>query len=321
MTEEQIAQAVEKNLLCRQIKQLRSDDPLAGFLACLGIGFYPSTEMISRAGRVLGIYLGVMFLVYCVTFLWACPKPDLAGAVGAEVFLFAVSIMLIRANAFSFNFKLPKLPAWMDGFVAGWKKSLVALQGIKLLVLVALSILVTIDFTGFASAAFCDTPWTVTLYCVPGSQLIGLHPAATLEVLAGAYVEHKEFHRAEKLYMDILAVRSRVFGATSGPVGALYADLGDLSVRESNFKNAEYWYRKSVDLSEAPGGPAATGRALTGLATVLRQSGSLQESEQCYKKALCIRARIYGPASRQYHDTERAYEQLLGLKQHAGSNQ
>ncbi|PWT95537.1 MAG: hypothetical protein C5B53_11275 [Candidatus Melainabacteria bacterium] len=313
MTDEQIAQAVENNLLRRQIKQRRTGNLFAEIIGSLDLDV-PSTETISRANRVLSAYLGVMFLIYCATFLWACPKPDLACAVCAELIVFTISIFLILASAFRFRSKLPRSPRWASGCLSGLKRSVAIFENIKLAVLAILVILVTVDFSAFATAAFGNTPLTVALYCIPGSQLVGFHPAATLEVLAGAYVEHKEFARAEKLYMDILNVRIRVFGAVSGPVGALYSDLADLNVRQNKFDKAEYWYRKSIALSQAPGGPAPTGRALTGLATVLRQSGRLEESEQYYLKALSVRAQLYGTNSRQYHDTQRAYQQLLCLK-------
>ena len=313
MTDEEIAQAVENNLLRRQIRQRRTANLLAELMGRLDLDI-PSAETIARANRVLSVYLGVVFLVYCATFLWACPKADLACAVCAELIVFAISIFFLWANAFRFRTKLPKLPQWASGSVAGMKRSSAILENIKLPVLVISATLVTIDFSAFATAAFGNTPLTVALYCIPGSQLVGFHPAATLEILAGAYVEHKEFARAEKLYRDILNVRIRVFGAVSGPVGALYSDLADLNVRQNKMEKAEYWYRRSIAVSEAPGGPPPTGRALTGLATVLRQRRHFQESEQCYLKALSVRALLYGTDSRQYHDTQRAYEQLLCLK-------
>jgi hypothetical protein len=304
--------------LRRHLKNYQNTDPAAEFLGRLGFDFYLSAEAIERASRVLGIYLGFMFLVYCATFLWACPKPVLACAVAAEVFVFVISMLRLRAGLFD----LPKCwwPGWAAGIRVGFEKSMTMFRSVRLMVLVVIAALVTLDFAAFATAAFSDSPLAISLYCIPGSQLIGLHPAATLEVLTGAYMEHKEFGRAEKLYMDILAVRAGVFGATSGQVGALYADLGDLNVRKGNLAKAEYWYRKSVELSESPGGPPGTGRALIGLATVLGQCGKLKESAECYQKALSIRARCYGTDSRQYHDTQRAYDKLLGLKQHAATS-
>ena len=292
MTDEQIAEAVEKNLLRRQIRLRRTSNIFAQMLGWLDFDV-PNAEKISQANRVLGIYLGLMFLVYCATFLSACPKPDLACAICAEVLVFATSIMFLLTKGFKIPAKI-QLPKWASGFMAGWKKSVAVLESLKLAALLTLAAVVTIDFSAFATAAFGNTPWTAALYSIPGSQLLGLHPAATLEVLAGAYVEHKEFARAEKLYMDILEVRTRVYGLNSGPVSALYTDLADLNVRQGKFDKAEFWYRMSIALSEAPGGPASRGRALTGLATVLRQTGRYNESEECYLKALSVRARLYG---------------------------
>lgn len=277
-------------------------------------------EAVSRANRVLGIYLGVMFLLYCATFLCACPRGDLFFAVSAEVLIFLVSLVLFRAKIFKLPSNLLKLSARTSKYVAGFRHGVGILQGARLALLAIVASLVTIDFTAFATAAFGNSACTRTLYCFPVSQLIGLHPAATLEVLAGAYVEHKEYARAEKLYMDILAVRIKMFGPKGGPVSALYADLGDLNVRQNKLDAAANWYRKSVELSESSGGPPGTGRALTGLATVLRQRGDLKESEKCYLKALAIRSRLYGTDSKQYHDTLRGYERLLGLKRQTQSS-
>src|SRR6516225_6922491 len=122
MTDEEIAQAVENNLLRRQIRQRRTANLLAELMGRLDLDI-PSAETIARANRVLSVYLGVVFLVYCATFLWACPKADLACAVCAELIVFAISIFFLWANAFRFRTKLPKLPQWASGSVAGMKRS------------------------------------------------------------------------------------------------------------------------------------------------------------------------------------------------------
>ena len=134
-------------------------------------------------------------------------------------------------------------------------------------------------------------------------------------MLAGAFVENRNFSRAEPLYFVIRDVRQRTGGPTSKLMSAISADLGDLYVRKGNLQAAEGSYRKSVLITHK-----GTGRAMTGLATVLREEHRLDESESYYRQALALRSELFGTSSKQYHDTLRGYQKLMQLKRAASAS-
>src|SRR5271170_3580479 len=145
-------------------------------------------SIVSRATRCLSIYLGALFLAYCLIFLCVCPSAKLACAVLLEIALFSVSLALINRR-FSF---LPSSVTNLLHHLATLPRlhhPILYIRSLRLLAITLVALLVSLDFTAFCTAAFCNTPFTAALYCLPpGSQLLGLHPAATLESLAGAFV-------------------------------------------------------------------------------------------------------------------------------------
>jgi tetratricopeptide (TPR) repeat protein len=176
---------------------------------------------------------------------------------------------------------------------------------VRIVVLVLASTVLTCDFAACFAAALIDEAVAVRMYtCGPGSHLIGLHPAASLECLGGAFTESRKYDKAQKIYLAILEIRKSIGGPESDLVAAIEADLGDLSVRRHDLDAAEQWYRRSVVLG------TKKGRALTGLATVLREEGRFDESRSYYQQALTVRAKLFGRDSKQFHDTLRGYERL-----------
>jgi tetratricopeptide (TPR) repeat protein len=270
-----------------------------------------SSEGMSRISNALSIYLGAIFLAYCAVFLQVCPSLKLFTAVMVEVAVFGMSVLMLYKSPLQMRWKIfDKVTSLMERH--GWlTTALASCRAVRMITLCLVTILVTCDFTAFCSAAFFRTPLTVTMYSVvPASRLVGLHPAATLEMLAGAFVESKHFESAEPLYFTILEVRKCTAGSRSDLVAALYTDLGDLNIRKNSLPRAEQWYRESIKIGQG------SGRALTGLATTLREEGQFSESKLCYLQALKLRSAAFGTASKQYHDTLRGYETLM-QKSHA----
>ncbi len=59
------------------------------------------SELLQTITIVLGVYLGVLFIAYCIVYLCACPSHTLAVAVGAEICGLLISIVIIRTKMFS----------------------------------------------------------------------------------------------------------------------------------------------------------------------------------------------------------------------------
>ncbi|MBX9689683.1 MAG: tetratricopeptide repeat protein [Candidatus Obscuribacterales bacterium] len=253
--------------------------------------------------NALTIFVGALFLAYCIVYLCVCPSPALAFAVGAELLAFILSLVIIKAGVFA----IPK--KWIAKIPESVRKLFRLLAGnlnkFKVLTLSVLSFAAVVDFAALCLSLFGQYSAAITLYTwMPVSYWVGLHPAFSLEMLAGALVQNHEFGRAEPLYQEVKAIRISLAGPKSDLASAIYADLGDLSVRSKELAAAEQWYRQSVSLG------SHTGRAYTGLATVLRETGQYEESRQWYLKALALRKQIYGEQSKQYNDTLRAYRKL-----------
>lgn len=252
----------------------------------------------------LGLYVAFIGAAYGLIYLCACPSPALATAMFAELLAFCVGMIIWRSNIFKIpNSIQSKIPAF---FSSSMKKSGAVFIRLKFAILLVLATAITIDFAALI-ACLCSAYQisTIMYSALPASYWIGLHPAFSLEILAGAMVTNRDYKRAEPLYQELLTIRQNVCGPDSDSVGAFYADFGDYYVRQSWLDIAEGWYRKSVALG------ARTGRAYTALATALREQGKFKESQEYYVKALSVREKLFGTTSKQYNDTLRGYQRLL----------
>lgn len=252
---------------------------------------------------VLSSLLGLLFLLYCVVYLCACPSVSLACAVGAELLAFVISVLVIKSGVFAIPEKwLCKIP---QPIRAAHSRIMAQFDKVKLFVLGAVTLVALIDFAALCLSLLGLYGPAIALYtCMPVSYWMGLHPAFSLEMLAGALVQSKNYERAEPLFLEVKSIRVRLAGPDSDLASAIYADLGDLKVRRNDLPAAEQWYRRSVAV-----GPR-TGRASTGLATVLRELGNYSESEHWYQVALARRKLVFGEQSKQYSDTMRGYLSL-----------
>ncbi len=272
-----------------------SDKPLAN-----NGGMAKSKTKLQSVNFVLSSLLGLLFLAYCVVYLCACPSLPLACAVAAELFAFVVSVVVIKSGVFTLPEKcLCKIPQSIRTVYAS---IMAQFERVKLCLLGAISSVVLLDFVALCLSLLGLYGPAIALYtCMPVTYWVGLHPAFTLEMLAGALVQNRNYERAEPLFLEVKSIRVSLAGADSDLASAIYADLGDLKVRRNDLPAAEKWYRRSVAV-----GPR-TGRASTGLATVLRELGNYSESEHWYRMALARRKQVYGEQSKQYADTMRGY--------------
>jgi len=139
----------------------------------------------------------------------------------------------------------------------------------------------------------------------------GMHPAASAEVLTGADIQAGKYSRAEKLLFMIKDLRESIYGREHEMTVAVYADLGDFYYKMRRFGEADYWYLKSVALSQQIKGRTGYGRPLTGLANSLREQAKLDQASLLYTQALLMRERIYGVNSPKVAET---LEQFARLK-------
>jgi tetratricopeptide (TPR) repeat protein len=262
-----------------------------------------SPRWLHPAANALTLILPTFFLAYCCIYLCACPSPALATAVGGELLAFGISLAVFKARIFTLpKGLLAKLPERLKDWLAC---SRALLDYAKVSVLSIILFLALTDFAALCFSVAGNYQIGATIYRLcPSTYWLGLHPAFSLEMLAGAFVQSKNFKQAEPLYLEILDIRTKLCGADSDLASAIYADLGDFYVRSGDMGKAEHWYRRSIEI-----GPR-TGRGFTALATLLRESGRYAESREYYLKALELRQKVFGADSKQYRDTERGYQRL-----------
>lgn len=269
---------------------------------------------LKSATSVFTFFLAFLFIAYCVVYLYACPSLALATAISAEVGALLISIIIFKTKVFRISTKfLEFVPSSLRRC---FQKVESTICRCKICVLSIISLAGLFDFTALSlSACGFYQPSRALYVALPFTYWLGLHPAFSLEILAGAQAQNKNFSCAEPLYLEVLEIRKSLSGPNSDLVGAVYADLGDLYVRKQDLPSAELWYRRSVALG------TRTGRAYTALATVLRERGELSESKQVYLKALEVRKQIYGTGSKQYVDTQRGYLRLKQLEDQNTANE
>src|SRR6202020_608530 len=82
---------------------------------------------------------------------------------------------------------------------------------------------------------------------------LGMHPAGSAEVLAGADIKAEKFERAEKIMVMIKDLRSQIYGANDEMTVAIYADFGDLYLKMKKYDRCDLWYSKAIALSKKIG--------------------------------------------------------------------
>lgn len=179
-------------------------------------------------------------------------------------------------------------------------------EGCTLIFLVVLNIFVAIDLTAFFMAYSREFQASEQLYLLsPLTYTPIVHPAISLEFLAGAFVEAKEYDAAMPLYHEVFAIRKSLFGETNELISAFYIDMGDLETKRQNLEIAELWYRKSQE-------QGAFGRVLTRLGNNFRDRGQYDKAIGFYDQALEAKKKMFGKKSTHYWET--AKEKIACLK-------
>ena len=261
----------------------------------------------------LSLYAACLFLLYMLIFAAAYPKIELMSAIAFEVAIFSV-LALWRYNRSKSTDEIAKkvvleqvsvqIPVmatsyklWQRLLLGGW---------------VIACLLMNIDLTALCLAYGGRIPSSENLYVhVPISLFFGMHPAASLETLAGAYVEAGKFGPAERLFNEVRDIRLQIYGPKNDMMVALDTDFGDLYYKEKKYDQAAQAYTKAIALSKETNSPTGYGRPLTGLANVMRARGQLTGARQAYEEALEMRVKLYGSENWRVGQTLKDYAELL----------
>jgi tetratricopeptide (TPR) repeat protein len=270
-------------------------------------------DSISKLSNVAYIGAAVLFLFYLLLYSFACPRKELLISVGCELLFFGCLAIwrFTRSKSLSSHAKTAVV-AQLTEDIRPLAKARRLYHTTWLVVWIAVCILGGIDFVSLLLAFTGNYAQSAFLYAnVPTMRLIGAHPAATAEILGGAYLNAGKLTQAENIYGVIGSVRNSVYGPESESSVGLLADYGDLYFLEKRYGDAAESYEKSVALSKKTHGVTGYGRPLTGLANCDRELGKYELAENLYKEAVTMRSRLYGSRSDKVSATLKEYAQLL----------
>jgi tetratricopeptide (TPR) repeat protein len=272
--------------------------------------------MLARAneiGKIATSFAATLLVAGFVMCAIACPSGQLIGAVCIEVLFLAILIFwrhfrpkprenVKRAEALSWlRSQHPKVFLLRDGA-----------QCVGTITALAVAVVACIEFTAFSLAFFRLYRPAETLYIVvPVSKVLTGHPAQTLEFLAGAYAEARNYRLAYPLYESLARIRKASLAPGDELVFAIWTDIGMLYMREKNYAQSESSFRKSLSMASAARSDLQTGRVLTGLANALREQERFPEAEKTYLQAIDMRAHAFGKDSLRVAESLTEYAELL----------
>ena len=273
-------------------------------------------KSLPKTAGTLALLANGVFLVYLSVFACAQPSGPLIAAVLFEV-VFFMSMLAYRIwrsrteSARQAEAALQYLEHRSK--VVFFGRNGFALAGTILSACACLLMLT--DLAALLLANSGQRQAAVSIYSLIAPPVVlGLHPAFTLEMLAGAYIQAGKFDKAEELEFTVVAIRKSVAGEKHELTAAIYADLGDLYRRAGKPNLAEASYRKSISLSKAIRYSRGYGSPLTKLASLLRDEQRFSQAEEAYGEALAVREKIFGKKSLKVAETLKEYS-LLKLEE------
>jgi tetratricopeptide (TPR) repeat protein len=274
-------------------------------------------QSLTKAAGTLALTANAIFLVYLNVFACAQPSGPLIAAVAFELVFFAAMIgyrLWRRKTASSKEAEEALECLEQHSSVIRIGRKGLALAGIIVSSIACLFL--TVDLAALLCANCGQQKMAVGLYraIAPPMMILDIHPAFSLEMLAGAYIQAGKWERAERLEFTLVDIRRAVVGEKHELMAAIYADLGDLYKRSGQLKRAEAYYRKAIALSKEIHYALGYGSPLTRLAVLLRDEQRFAEAEDAFKEALSIRQKIFGSKSFKSAETLKEYS-LLKLEQ------
>ncbi len=273
-------------------------------------------DRMPRLGSIMTITANVLFLCYLMVFAWARQSPELFAAAGIDLLAFAVLVSYRAWKRTTRSYtqeqtSLAKIERSLRFVYVGrriFSSSVALVLGLTCAYLVA-------DLAALVSAASGNVGLSQRIYLLlaPPKQL-AIHPAFSMELLAGAYIEAGKYQMAEPLEQALLEIRQTTYGPRSEEIAAMYASIGDFCRRRRFDQEAEAWYRKAILLTQELHLAQGYGSPMTKLACLLRDQRRFPESHDCFEKALKIRTSIFGPLSTKVAETKSEYAVLLSLQ-------
>ncbi len=303
---------------------------------------------MGRYSTALSVAVGLLVFCYFVIFATAYPSPELLRAIAFEVVVFVfVLAFKLRQN----RSKATRLENMvLDELGSKWKALYFMRKAGSALILacwLSLTIFLLIDLTALTAAWLGNYSVSNSIYMghyglarsicatVSGANrqasaaksanlansansinwaIPGIHPAYSMEILTGAYIEAGKHDRGRELTKELKAMRRELFGVDSELYAGILADSANLYRKEGNFAKAEQISKEALEISRRVLKNTGMGQIITQVANNLRDQGKFGEAEPLYSEALQMREKQFGPGSVKAADTLVEYAKLLRLR-------
>ncbi|CAN5423250.1 hypothetical protein BH10CYA1_BH10CYA1_02850 [soil metagenome] len=259
--------------------------------------------------------LNLLFLGYLIVYASACPTAPLISAVAFEiVFYSALGVYRIWKS----KQKKSNQQLQVEALHVEWK-ALGRLRKTYRLSVCAVALLafiyLSIDLTALLLAKFGYLDLACAIYrAISPPPSPAIHPGFTMELLAGGYIEAKQFRNAEPIVLAAEKLRRSLVGEQDELIADIYANLGDLYAKNEQNAKAETYYTASIALAKELHLRQGHGSPMTKLATLYAKEGRFHEAEDAFREAIAIRTKIFGSHSVKVAETLVAKAELLRLE-------
>lgn len=268
---------------------------------------------MGRYSTALSVVVALLVFCYFVIFATACPSPELIRAIALEVIVFVIVLAIRFKTSRSKSAKLENLV--LNELSQKWSLLKFSRNFVSGVVLVFWSVAVlwlSIDLIALTAAWSSNFSLARAIYTAfPASPSPAIHPAYSMEVLTGAYIQAGKYKRARELTTELIAIRKQLFGIESEQYAGIIADSAMLYRKEGNLKAAEEASLQALALSRQLLKNSGIGQIITQVAGNLRDQGKYAQAEELYKEALAMREKQFGTGSRKAAETLTEYAKLL----------
>lgn len=283
---------------------------------------------IGKYSTALSVAVGLLIFCYFVIFATAYPSAELLRAIAFEVVIFIVVLWFKLRQGRSKAARLENMV--MDELGSQWKTLSFLRKAGSTLVFAcwfSLTAFLVVDLSALTLAWLGNYGVARNVYMaqynlarVPYAALTGspadtaipvVHPAYSLEILTGAYIEAGKHDVARQLTKELMVVREHLFGINSELYAGILANSANLYRKEGNLAKAEEISKEALLISRGVLKNTGMGQIITQVADNLRDQGKYSEAEPLYLEALRMREKQFGPGSVKAAETLVEYAKLL----------
>lgn len=283
---------------------------------------------IGKYSTALSVAVGLLVFCYFVIFATAYPSAELLRAIAFEVVIFIVVLWFKLRQGRSKAARLENMV--MDELGSQWKTLSFLRKAGSTLVFAcwfSLTAFLVVDLSALTLAWLGNYGFARNVYMaqynlarVPYAALTGspadtaipvVHPAYSLEILTGAYIEAGKHDVARQLTKELMVVREHLFGINSELYAGILANSANLYRKEGNLAKAEEISKEALLISRGVLKNTGMGQIITQVADNLRDQGKYSEAEPLYLEALRMREKQFGPGSVKAAETLVEYAKLL----------